>query len=225
MLFLGVAALSVIGSANDLVASTEAPVEMWAGHQVVFGETDVPVLGKKETRSDSYVLAKIRRLENRIEIDQTACKVAFKKVLGATVHIPEQALLKLPSARFSFIEEAGNMKAAPWQVGWNKQDVDHDGKPGLTVTVDSGLCGGNLYVASSTRSTASGKMLNDGMMGKISVRVKQKILDSDSICLKMFAADSDEIQNGGFVYRRVQDNASCESLLQQPWPITANVKR
>ncbi len=219
-------ALAILcGAAVNLDASTEDAVEMWAGHQVVFGETDVPVLGKKETRSDSYVLAKVTRKGDRIDLEQSACKVAFEEVLGAKVHIPEKALLGLPAARFSFVPQGDVLKAEPWQVGWNKQDVDGDGNPGLTVDVDSSICGGKLFVASSTRSAAFGKLIDEGMMGKISVRVKQKILDADGACLKMFSSDTDEVQSGGFAYRRVSDNASCETLLKHPWPIVAKVKR
>lgn len=230
--FIGAAAVAatlfVMGAASESSFAAEPVVEeIWAGHQVVFGETDVPVLGKRETRSDSYVLAKVTRTDGKITISQKACKVDFQEVLGTKVRIPEKALLDLPPAVFSF-EPAGEiLRAAPWEVGWGRQDVDKDGKPGLTVDVDASVCGGKLYVASTTKSAAYGKMIEggDGMMGKISVRVQQKILDSDSACLKMFAADSDETQNGGFVYRRVVPGASCESLLSQPWPVVAKVKR
>ena len=215
-------------------AGTPAPradetrtVEMWAGHQVVFGVTNVPVLGKRETRADSYVLAKVTKENGKITFEQRACRVAFKKVVDAQVRIPEKALLELPAATFSFTPSGEILKAVPWQVGWGREDVDHDGKPGLTVDVDSSICGGKLYIASDTRSAAHAKLIDDGegMMGKISVRVRQKVLDSDSACLKTFSENSDETQNGGFIYRRVQDDASCRSLLQGPWPIEVTIKR
>ncbi len=222
------AALLAVGAFTQGTSAAEsAREELWAGHQVVFGETDVPVLGRKETRSDSYVLARVTREKGRITITQRACKVDFQEVLGTTVHIPEKALLDLPPATFSFVPHGDILRAAPWEVGWGRQDVDRDGKPGLTVEVDASVCGGKLYVASNTKSAAVAKMLDEGegMMGKISVRVKQKILDADSACLRMFAADSDETQTGAFVYRRVPDSATCASLLRHPWPIRAEVKR
>jgi len=223
----GAALLTVSAIAVRPVASATESVEMWAGHQVVFGETDVPVLGKRETRSDSYVLARVTKNTGRITFVQQACRVDFKEVLGAKVRIPERALLSLPAATISFSKDGELLRAAPWNVGWGRQDVDRDGKPGLTVNVDASVCGGELYIASDTRSAAVGKLIDngEGMMGKISVRVQQKVLDTDSACLKMFSADSDETQNGGFVYRRVQDNATCETLLRHPWPIEAKIKR
>lgn len=224
VLFFAVALLFGVG---NLSASNSEIVEMWAGHQVVFGETDVPVLGKRETRSDSYVLAEVTQKDGNLRFVQKACRVDFKEVLGAKVHISEKALPALPAATFTFSKSGETLKAAPWRVGWERQDVDKDGKPGLTVEVDASICGGKLFVSSDTRSAAEGKLLDngEGMMGNISVRVRQKILDTDSACLKMFASDSDEIQSGGFVYRRVPDTATCENLLKSPWPIEAKVKR
>jgi hypothetical protein len=216
----------VIGARQASAQSAQSD-ELWAGHQVVFGETDVPVLGKRETRSDSYLLARVTRRDGNIEIEQIACKVAFKEVLGAKVSIPTDALLRLPAAKFRFSPVDNLMKAEPWSVGWSKQDVDKDSNPGLTVDVDASMCSGKLYVASDTRSAAVGKMLDNdtGMMGKISVRVKQKILGTNSACLKLFSSDSDETQNGGFIYRRVPDGSTCEELLKHPWPIQATIKR
>jgi hypothetical protein len=208
-------------------ASKSGTGELWAGHQVVFGEADVPVLGKRETRSDSYLLARVTKRDGKITITQKACKVDFQEVLGTKIRIPEKALLDLPPATFSFVPDRDGLRATPWEVGWGRQDVDRDGKPGLTVEVDASVCGGKLYVASTTKSAASGRMLDsgEGMMGKISVRVRQEILDADSACLRMFASDSDEIQTGGFIYRRVADNASCRELLRHPWPVEVKVKR
>jgi hypothetical protein len=224
---LGAAVFVFASGASGPRAGGSQTVEMWAGHQVVFGETKIPILGRRETRSDSYVLAEVTKENGKITFVQRACRVTFRKVIGAQVRIPEEALLKLPEATFSFSKTGDGLKASAWQVGWGKEDVDRDGKPGLTVDVDAAICGGELYIASDTRSAAYAKLLDDGrgMIGKISVRVRQRVLDANSACLKMFSENTDETQNGGFVYRRVQDDASCASLLRGPWPIEVNIKR
>ncbi len=213
---------------SALNASTSDKHEIWVGHQVVFGETVIPVLGKRETRSDNFLLAKVIRKDNSIEILQTACKVEFKEIIGTKVAIPEDALLKLPWTKIVFnrgIEVIDALKADPWQVGWGKEDIDQDGNPGLTVHVDSSLCKGQLYVSSSTNTSAFGQLIEGGMMGKVHVRVKQKILGTNSACLKLFSSDSDETQTGAFVYQKARNNTTCKQLLSGAWPVTANIKR
>jgi hypothetical protein len=149
--------------------------EVWVGHQVVFGKTSVPFMGEKETRSDSYLLARVKRAGGVIELEQLACKVSFKEIAGVKIDIPEEALLKLPKARIHFVPEDDLLRAKPWHVGWHKQDIDKDGAPGLSVLVDASICSGKLHVASVTRSAAVAKTTDYGLMGKISVEVKQKV--------------------------------------------------
>jgi len=205
------------GNADDGSSSPEK----WVGHQVVYGKTSVPFMGDKQTRTDSYLLASVTRRGETIELSQLACKVGFKEIAGVKLDIPTDALLRMPKAEICFAPEKGLLKAIPWQVGWNKTDIDGDGAPGLSVDVDASICSGKIHVASSTRSAAVAKMTENGMMGKISVHVKQKILGSDSVCLKMFSSDSEERQTGGFVYQRVPDNTTCKDLLGRPWPVEA----
>jgi hypothetical protein len=202
-------------------ASAVPAEELWVGHQVVYGRTSVPFMGDKQTRTDSYLLASVKREGGAIELTQLACKVGFKEIAGVKLEIPTEALLKLPKARIRFEPEQNLMKASPWHVGWHKADIDRDGNPGLSVVVDASICSGKIHVASATRSAAVAQSTPDGMMGKISVHVKQKILGSDSLCLRMFSSDSEEHQTGGFAYRRITEGTTCESLLGKPWPIEA----
>lgn len=205
------------GSADDGASNREK----WVGHQVVYGKTSVPFMGDKQTRTDSYVLASVTRRGETVELSQLACKVAFKEIAGVKLDIPTEALLRMPKADIRFEPERGLLKASPWEVGWYKADIDRDGAPGLSVDVDASICSGKIHVASSTRSAAVAKLTENGMMGKISVHVKQRILGSDSVCLKMFSNDSEESQKGGFVYQRVAGDTTCKDLLGRPWPVEA----
>lgn len=205
------------GGADDGASAREK----WVGHQVVYGKTSVPFMGDKQTRTDSYLLASVIRRGDTVELSQLACRVTFKEIAGVKLDIPTEALLRMPKAEIRFEPEKGLLKASPWQVGWHKTDIDRDGSPGLSVDVDASICSGKIHVASSTRSAAVAKLTENGMMGKISVHVKQKILGSDSVCLKMFSSDSEERQKGGFVYQRVADDTTCKDLLGRPWPIAA----
>ena len=192
--------------------------EVWALHQVVVGRTKIPILGSRQTRTETFGLARVTITPDGIDVKQVACRVAFKKVAGVQVRIPGSALTRLPAAQFRFTRRGTEHVAAPWAVGWSDQDVDGDGLPGMTVVVDAALCGGRLRVASQTVSSARGWAHRSGMSGKIRVEVKQRILGSSSLCLKLFARDSREVQTGRFVYRRVDPRATCRSLLRTEWP-------
>ncbi len=203
-------------------SGSEVAKERWVGHQVVFGKTDVPFMGTKETWTESFLLADVRRDAAGIDIEQVACKVRFKEIMGVKINIPKKALLKLPKARFRFTpQDDKTFKADVWRVGWNKQDVDRDGSPGLTIDVDASICSGKLNVASTTRSAAAAILTKDGMLGKIGVEVKQTILGSNSACLDMFSKNTEETQKGTFVYRRVPAGTTCSDLLKRPWPVNA----
>ena len=201
-----------------------ADQEVWVGHQVVFGKTAVPFKGVEQTRSDSYLLAKVQRRGGEIHIEQAACKVTFKEISGVKINIPTDALLKLPSAHITFKSEGDVWRAVPWHVGWTRQDVDEDGTPGLSVEVDASICSGTLHVASSTLSKAVAKDTEDGLVGRISVKVKQDVLGSDNVCLSLFSSDTVERQQGAFIYRRVPSDVTCKGLLEKPWPIKADIK-
>jgi hypothetical protein len=182
-------------------------------------------MGTKETRSDSYLLAKVKRVNGGIEMEQLACKVTFKEIAGVKVSIPTDALLKLPPAKISFAPDGDGLRASPWHVGWDSEDIDEDGTPGLSVVVDASICSGKLHIASAARSAAVARKTDDAIMGKISVEVKQTVLGADNVCLRMFSSDTVEHQTGAFVYRRVDSGATCVALLKAPWPITARIKK
>ena len=203
----------------------DSTLELWAGHQAVFGEKKVPFLGRQQTRSDYYVLAEVRRSGSAIDLVQRSCESQFRKVGGIQTSMTKDTLNRLPPARISFVFAQQKGKAAPWQVGWASSDLDGDGKPGVTVRVDSPLCDGDLYVASESISEATATLTEQGMIGDVIVRSKQKILGADSLCLRWFSSDSEQTERGAFAYRRVADDATCESLLREGWPVRAAVER
>ena len=150
---IGVPAATVLGGSLPSSPSKE----LWAGHQVVFGKTSVPMMGEKETRSESFVLAEVTRNSNTITLEQIACKVRFKEIAGIGVHIPTAALLKLPRARIRFgMTPKGIGRATPWRVGWQQEDIDRDGAPGLSIAVDASICSGTTVSSGCNSSTVSG---------------------------------------------------------------------
>lgn len=195
--------------------------EVWAGHQVVEGKRDIAIIGSVPTRTESFVLAQVTRRGDAIDIEQRACRVEFKEVLGVAVRMPTQTLARLPRAQFRFTPKADSsiLQAGPWVVAWGTEDLDQDGRPGLTVEVEATMCGGSVYVASATTSEATGTLTPDGMRGHIAVRVMQEVLDASGFCLRVASQDSNETQTGRFAYRRVPKTTTCANLAKQRWPV------
>jgi hypothetical protein len=148
------AALLVALSARADEASTS---RVWVGHQVVRGHRSIPVIGDVETVVDTYTIASVTEKGGRMELKQKPCAVRFKEVMGVKTTMSDAAVARLPVARFSFAKKNSSAVAAPWSVGWDRADVDRDGNPGVTVHVDSTICGGDLYVGSETTSRDLGR--------------------------------------------------------------------
>ncbi|MCA9671047.1 MAG: hypothetical protein KC503_35865 [Myxococcales bacterium] len=220
---LGTAAFVLIAprSARD---ATAAKLEhtLWVGHQFVEGRRVVPILGPLRTRTDTYVIARVRRRGGRIELEQRTCRVDFAKVAGGKVRLSDRGVAALPSARITFRPHQSRLLyAAPWRVGWGSEDIDRDGKPGMTIRVDAPLCGGTLQVASRTTSVARGQRRGELFVGQVAVTVRQRILGASGRCLRLVARDSKDSMIGHFAYRRVPAGTTCSDLARRPWPVRA----
>jgi hypothetical protein len=204
----------------------QTPVETWVGHQVSYGHRDIPILGRADTRSDTFVVATVWRTGDHLWVEQRACAVTFAEVWGVTVSMPQTALAALPSAPIQFhLDAHGGAHAAPWFVGWGGEDVEGDGRPGLTIRVDAPLCSGDVYVASGTTSEATGKVTEAGMVGRMTVRVQQETLGASSRCLTWGERNTDEQQTAVFAFRRVPAGTTCADLARRPWPVRADAPK
>src|SRR5262245_38438157 len=186
-------------SSPQIVAETGAEVEKappkteyWAGHQVVFGTRKVPVLGVLETRMDTYVIARVRRTEETIQIDQRACKVDYADVGGVKVYVDVDAL---PDSRIVFERVEGTPHySMTGVVNWGEEDLDEDGKPGGRVYVDAPICSRNLDATNKTTTNARAFGDDEGspIHGEVTISNRQKILDAEGRCLSAMAKDSFE---------------------------------
>lgn len=196
---------------------------LWAGHQVMHGEIRVPLLGRVRTRSESFLLARVMRRDDGYEISQIACRVEIAPVLGARATLAPAAVQRLPATTFSLRMRDGRLHGPTWLSGWGEEDVEGDGQPGITVHVDAPLCDGELYVASSTRSTARGHEEKIGARGELKVRSISRVLGTSGGCISAFAGDSREELRGTFAYVPVPAGATCESL-KGSWPAKAEAR-
>ncbi|WP_373045867.1 hypothetical protein [Vulgatibacter sp.] len=205
------------------VAEPAAVEEWWAGHQVVFGTRKVPILGSLDTRTDSFLLARVVREGDELLLEQRSCRFEIAKVAGVRVSFREGATF--PPATIRFQRTGDRFVAQPWSTTWSDEDIDGDGRPGATVEVDAPICGGSLFVGASSRSLARGEERDGALRGEVRVEVAQQILGTSGSCLEMMARDSTERVSGSFAYKRVPPGTTCESLLQAAWPVQADEPR
>jgi hypothetical protein len=213
-----VALLGMTTEAETDAQAQTITTEYWAGHQVTFGTREVPVLGTLETRLDNYVLARVRRQGDTIQIDQRACKVNYGDVGGVKVYIDANAL---PDSRIVFERVEGTPHySMSGTVNWGEEDIDEDGNPGMRVYVDAPVCSGNLHVTNKT-TTSARAFSDDGgpLYGEVTISVRQKILGAEGRCLSALSKDSFERSKGSFRYVKVKPNDTCKTLLAAGWPV------
>jgi len=208
-------------AASDDPDSQPARTEYWAGHQVVFGTREVPVLGTLETRMDTYVIARVRRTATEVQIDERACKVDYGDIGGVKVYVDAN---DLPDSRVVFERVEGTPHyTMSGTVNWGREDIDEDGKPGMRVYVDAPVCSGALHVSNKTTTIARafGKDDTTPLRGEVTLSVRQTIFDAEGKCLDAISKDSFERSKGKFRYTKIKANETCQSLLGGAWPVSA----
>lgn len=213
-------ALLVLGETPSVESS---PAEVWAGHHIVRGKRHVPLHGDVPIETENFLLAKVQRRGNHIELRQHFCRLEPKPIKGVSV-APSAASVAHMSATTTAIDVAadGGVKVGPWDVVWGREDMDGDGKPGATFTISGTFCSGDVYVASQSHYTVERAQLDErGLSGELRVAQKQQILGASGLCLRAMAGDSTESQKGTFAYRPVPAGSTCQSLAGKPWPVRA----
>jgi hypothetical protein len=209
-----------IGQAGDGKAREG---EVWAGHAIVTGKRTVPVLGKVEAKTESFVIAKVERTARGLRLEQTSCEIALSNPLGVKLSLNPDAAPKLPPVILDFVlRDDGRYYEGPSTQGWDKEDVDGDGSPGMTVNVSAPVCGGKLFVGIETTGSSRGTLFPDGTMrGEMRAKIKQTVLGTEGACLAKLAGDAEEPARGVFAYVPVEADATCATLAKGRWPIRA----
>ncbi len=214
MFFVSLTAATLALAAAD--SAPPAAPGLWAGHHVQLGARDLPFRGKTQTRTDTYVLATARRVGDKLVLTERACTVNFAKVGGVKVWLDAAAL---PASTFT-LHEADDGWVGTSHVKWQREDIDDDGAPGMTVNVD-GVCSGQLHVANDSLTMATADVGGGSIQGKARVTISQRILGAKGKCLEWMAEDSAEIVSARFAYVPVPAGTTCESLTREGWPVKA----
>lgn len=192
---------------------------LYLGHAWVAHERRLPILGLLEARTDTWVLARITDLGDRLLVEQQPCDMAVAPVAGVRVGMSEDAVPRLPIARFELQVQGEALVAPTWTTGWGEEDLDQDGLPGVTIRVQAALCGGHLQVASTTWSQARATWTAQGLEGELDVQLAQRILDASGACLRMAAHDSTDRMHGRIRYAPAPADATCTDLARAAWPV------
>jgi hypothetical protein len=200
-----------------LTATAAVVGETWAGHQVTLGSRVVPLMGRLETRTDTFVLGRVERRGDRLVVVERPCRVSFREVAGVGLELSESAIRALPPVEVTFTRGPGReWRAGPWTSGWDGADHDGDQHPGITIDVRAPLCGGALHVASTAETLARGVMVEGALEGELRVRLEQRVLGTEGLCLSALAGDEQSRLRGSFRYRPVPSDTRCEDLAR--WP-------
>lgn len=203
----------------DPVSATR-DTETWVGHQINRGRREVHLMGTLETRTDTWVVATVRRPDARtVEISERACRVRVAEVAGVQVSMSEAAVRRLPPVLIRYLRDPRSelWHAGPWRAGWDGSDHDGDGHPGFTIEVDAPLCGGRLHVASEVQSIGRARWIGDALRGELKVKLAQKILGAEGACLSVVSSDSEDRLTGRVAYAKVAPGATCEDLARAGW--------
>lgn len=218
LISLAMLTMAAVLSSSETTSTSDFPL-LWAGHQVSFGSRDVPFRGEITTRTDTLVLARVKLDGGTLVVFQEACAVRFGDVGGIKVSMDASGL---PRSRMAFsLQEDGKTFLAKSQVVWGKQDVDGDGNPGMTVSVDAPVCSGDLYVSNRSRTHALGHFEPKRFSGTAKVKVEQQVLGSRGRCLGAVARDTTEIVSGPFAYVQIAKGTTCGDLIRDGWPVDA----
>jgi hypothetical protein len=204
-------------------ATAEPRVEVWAGHQVLNGKRKVPIYGEKDTHTENFLIAEVHRSADHLDIIQKICRIEIQPIKNVLASMKPETVVRMPKSRLSLEQRPdGTVTATPWSTGWGDEDLDGDDHPGASVQISGTSCSGEVYVSNQSTSTlVAGQSTEDGLTGKLSVHMKQKILGASGLCLKLIAGDSDDTQTGWFAYRRISPGNSCRTLAGKPWPVKA----
>ena len=212
---------ATLGFGGPEVRASDTPEKtlLWVGHQVTLGRRVLPVLGTVETRSDTWVLALVSRTAGKVELVERACRVRMAEAAGAKVTLADAAVRALPPTRVVYTRRSGaeDWRAGPWRSGWDAEDHDQDGHPGVSLAVDAPLCGGHLFVASRALSIARASDWQGALRGELKVKLAQTILGAEGACLGLVSSDRDERLLGRVAYLPVRGDATCDSLEREGW--------
>lgn len=207
-----------VAQASGAAKSSEA----WVGHQTMVGTRAVPLVGKVDTRTDSFFLATVERPgADRIRLELQTCRTTFAKAAGVQVSFAPGAEPKLPRAVVELRRE-GSTWTARFDSGWGEEDADGDGHPGATLHVDAPLCSGRLFVASRSQTRLRGRMEGDVFRGEVRAVSVQTTLGAEGACLRLMAADQKDAVRGTFAWVAAPADATCDALLAAgAWPVQA----
>lgn len=215
------AAFATEGAVSDPApdpAPAAARTEQWAGILSVTGTRKIPLLGKVEFETRNYIMAVVTQVDDtHWELDQRTCAIDFPKTLGAEITVDPEAPRKIPHASLVWTRTGDRYDAGPWPSGWDESDFDKDSHPGLTFSVAAPFCGGDLYVSSQARQTATATTEGaNHLTGTVRVHVEQTILGARGPCLNLMAKDSAEWMDGRIAYVKVPDDVTCAT--NTTWP-------
>jgi hypothetical protein len=200
-------------SASAEVDGSASNTELWAGEIVLSGARRVPVLGEMTYTSRARTLATVVRTDKGLDFSIRHCSLDFPKSPGVKLVMEKESARAIPPSHYFLLQESGNWSVEPSVTAWDATDLDADGAPGITMIVDSVLCGGRLMLANKATTTARNVTVTDGgYRAEYSVLTEQTVLKTKGLCLSLFSKSMTDTMTGSTQYARVPDGTKCDAV-------------
>ncbi len=193
----------------------------WAGEQVTDGVRRVPILGDVTSRTRVKMLARAtRQADGSWVVIEKPCTIDIETSGGVTLGFDPAWVTKIPAATFRYAPSADGWTAEPWIAGWGADDLDGNGVPGMSVTVDAPICDGSLDIVSRALTRATITPEGEAFGGAVSIEIDRTIAGASNPCLRLVPKHTIETVTGSFRFVRLPAAATCDSLGSEAWPAT-----
>ena len=205
-----------------ILAGSAEPTEQWAGHQIMWGGTRLPLLGELETRTETRLLAEVTRDGNTLELTVRPCSIDILPVAGVKSRMSKGTTVHVPPSHYTLTyDEKAREYVGIWDDAWTEADLDKDGHPGVTIHIDMPLCGGDVYMAAVSRTLARASRFGSGIVAELEVEVAQRVLGTSNPCLDLFTTDNKQKMRGNLSYVAVPEKMTCRE--GGAWPVSVSV--
>ena len=199
--------------AKDSAQSTATDSELWAGEILLSGERRVPVLGAMTYTSRARLLATVVRSEAELDFSLRHCSLDFPKTPAVKLNMAKESARVIPENQYTLKKSANGWSVKPFVTAWDSSDLDKDGHPGITMDVDSLVCGGRLMLSNKATTTATNIIVSqDGYSADYNVVTEQTVLGTKGLCLRLMTKSMTDTMTGSTRYKRVAQGTTCDTF-------------
>jgi len=213
----------------------------WAQIQVHASQSSLPVVGRINSTTTSYLHLRVRQQGNTLRLAITPCAVQVDTGVSTVRTIIPQAFLDAIGTTHTIarLEKVGqnwvwdqaptiSVTGAVLDNLWRDVlpeseddprvfDADSDGRPGVTVHI-RGLIEGSIFLVQRSWTALKGEVNGDTITGLVRWNTSQKVLGATSIFLRSETETRPhpDPQKSHFFMRRITTGTQCADIVKTP---------